>query len=267
MSDGWRPTTIRRFVASYPTSTNVVRVDTDAGEGFLKALGNPEGPHVLACELVGTMLAEWLGLPTLHHAVIPVTEDDEIPFANGALAAPGPAFITRAEDGLSWGGDAAAIGSSRRPADAARLVVLDTWIRNCDRYRPLPQLRVNRDNVFLANRAGGPAGLVLVAMDHSHSFTCGAPLSPRIGNLDSVRDRTVFGLFPEFEQFVERDAIAAAAVQLAEMRPGIADEMIAHVPREWEVEPAVRESWGTFIVDRARFLADNIGELIWPGNG
>jgi hypothetical protein len=41
-------------------------VETDAGEGFLKAMGNPESPHVLACELVGTLLAEWLGLPTLE---------------------------------------------------------------------------------------------------------------------------------------------------------------------------------------------------------
>ena len=63
----WRPTTIRRFIESIPTSTNVTRVDTDAGEGFLKPLGNPEGPQVLACDLVGTLLAEWLGLPTLCH--------------------------------------------------------------------------------------------------------------------------------------------------------------------------------------------------------
>lgn len=57
--DAWHPTIVRRFIESYPTSTNVARVDTDAGEGFLKPMGNPEGPHVLACELVGTMLAQW----------------------------------------------------------------------------------------------------------------------------------------------------------------------------------------------------------------
>jgi hypothetical protein len=60
----WHPQTIKRFVESVPSSTSVVRVETDAGEGFLKAMGNPEGEHVLACELVGTFLAEWLGLPT-----------------------------------------------------------------------------------------------------------------------------------------------------------------------------------------------------------
>jgi hypothetical protein len=30
------------------------RVDTDLGEGYIKALGNPEGPHILACELIGS---------------------------------------------------------------------------------------------------------------------------------------------------------------------------------------------------------------------
>jgi hypothetical protein len=53
----WNPTTIRRFVKSYPTSTNVIRVDTDAGECYLKTMGNPEGPHVLAC-VSGDPLAE-----------------------------------------------------------------------------------------------------------------------------------------------------------------------------------------------------------------
>ena len=101
----WQPRTILRFVRAFPTSTSVVRVDTDAGEGYLKALGNPEGPHVLACELVGTLLAEWLGLPTLEHALVWVTPEDEIPLAGGGLAAPGPAFITKAASGFSWGGD------------------------------------------------------------------------------------------------------------------------------------------------------------------
>src|SRR5580658_10417394 len=96
MSGGrWHPRTIRRFIRSIPTSTNVLQVDTDVGEGYLKAMGNPEGPHVLACELVGTILAEWLGIPTLEHALIQVTPDDELPFAKGGAATPGMAFITR----------------------------------------------------------------------------------------------------------------------------------------------------------------------------
>ncbi len=39
----WQPTEVRRFVRSVPSSTGVAVVITDAGEGYLKAIGNPEG--------------------------------------------------------------------------------------------------------------------------------------------------------------------------------------------------------------------------------
>lgn len=48
-------------------------MDTDEGEGFLKTLGNSEGPNVLACEWIGTLLADWFGLRTLEHSIIWVT--------------------------------------------------------------------------------------------------------------------------------------------------------------------------------------------------
>ena len=101
----WQPSTILRFVKSFPTSTNVVLVDTDEGEGYLKALGNPEGPNVLACEWIGTLLANWFGLRTLEHAIIWVTPEDNIPLVNGTLALQSPAFITRKISAFPWGGD------------------------------------------------------------------------------------------------------------------------------------------------------------------
>jgi hypothetical protein len=146
----WQPRVIQRFVEVISRSTRVMRVDTDAGEGYLKALGNPEGPQVLACELVGTLAAEWLGVPTLDSAVVTVTAEDELPMGEGRMAGVGPAFITRAEKGIAWGGDEDALRGIGNPEAVSGLVVLDTWIRNCDRYRPEPQWRVNRDNVYLS---------------------------------------------------------------------------------------------------------------------
>ncbi len=68
----WQPTEIRRFVRSVPSSTGVAVVISDAGEGYLKAIGNPEGEHVLACEWVATHLARWFGLPTFDFTLIEV---------------------------------------------------------------------------------------------------------------------------------------------------------------------------------------------------
>jgi hypothetical protein len=161
VADGpWQPSRILRVVEALPTGSNVVRVETDRGEGFLKALGNRAGPHVLACELVGTQLARWLKLPTLDFALVNVSDDLAFQFANGNLALPGPAFITRAEDGFSWAGDPRELDQLHNPQDLGRLVVFDTWTRNCDRYMPREGRppRINRDNVFLAReglRAGG----------------------------------------------------------------------------------------------------------------
>jgi len=262
--DVWRPRTIHRFIRSFPTSTNVVRVETDAGEGYLKALGNPEGPHVLACELVGTLLAEWLGLPTLEHAIVWVTAEDELPLVGGGLAAAGPAFITKAENGFPWGGDEAALRRIRNPQDISRLVVLDTWIRNCDRHRPQPNLRVNRDNVFLAWETDPERGLVLKAMDQTHAFTCGRELTQRVSHLDEIGDATIFGCFPEFQPFLDREEVDTITLRLGQMDGTQATGFVACVPTEWQVEEAVRDAWGRFIVERAAFVAANMVSWLWP---
>lgn len=61
----WNPKLIRRVASVFPSGTSVVEAVTDAGAGYVKFLGNPEGPHVLATEYVGTRLASEMGLPTL----------------------------------------------------------------------------------------------------------------------------------------------------------------------------------------------------------
>lgn len=75
---------------------------TDAGRSYIKAMGNPEGPHALACEYVGTQLARWFGLRTFDFALMNLEEIDEIPLDKGRLAMPGPAFVSRAEQGATW---------------------------------------------------------------------------------------------------------------------------------------------------------------------
>jgi hypothetical protein len=80
-----------------------------------------------------------------------VTDTDELPFAKGGLAKPGPAFITRAETGASWGGSEAELKKLVNPHDLARLMVFDTWIRNRDRHPPPGSAwQPARRNVFLS---------------------------------------------------------------------------------------------------------------------
>ena len=122
----WQPTTVRRVDKVLKTSMNTARITTDEGSAYIKAMGNPEGSHVLACELVGTMLDGWFGLSTLEFAIIQLDSIDEIPFHNGKYSKPGPAFITREIQGRPWGGGESELALLINSEEITRLVLFDT---------------------------------------------------------------------------------------------------------------------------------------------
>jgi hypothetical protein len=261
--DGWAPTTFRRFVRSFGSALGTAFVETELGFGYLKGLGNPEGPHALACELVGSCLAEWLGAETLDFSLMQITPDDEIPFPSGGRVTPGTAFVSRAEQSaFPWGGEGGILERVTNPQMFTQLVVLDTWTRNCDRRAP-DGSRVNLDNVLLVQYSEPPRQLKLLAMDFTHAFTCGQQLSRRLSNIENVRDTKLFGLFPEFEAFLDRAEVRRCATKLAEFNATIGEEILGRIPVEWEVSNEVRSVWTKFLIERAQFLAEHIEELIW----
>ncbi len=102
----WQPHAIRRVVGLKQTGTEVVEVVTNEGPGFVKFLGNPEGPHVLAAEFVGTRLAGAMGLPILDWHVFQFDGVPEIRLPSGAFAQAGSAWSTRKVEGFVWSGHA-----------------------------------------------------------------------------------------------------------------------------------------------------------------
>lgn len=261
----WQPKVIRRFVKSAATATEVVVVETDQGRGYLKALGNKSGPHALACEWVGTNIAKLLGLQTLDFSIIEIAEDDEIPLASGKLALPGPAFITRAEKGTPWGGKASELEKIANSEDVGRLVLLDTWVLNCDRYpADLTARKPNRDNVFLS-RASAPRGRFLIkAIDHTHCLTSGRELNVSIAHIDIVRDQRLYGLFPEFEPLLVRSEVTRAISDLRTIRRPDIQAIVDGIPSAWQVNAPTREALVNFLCDRAAFLSENFVSLLWP---
>lgn len=266
MASNWTPLTIHRWIDSFPTSSCVALVQTDAGPGYLKALGNGEGPHILACELVGTRLAMWLKLPTFEYAIIPVTRNDEIWFHNGESARPGPAFITKATRGDVWSGGVADLRKVENREAISRLVVFDTWTLNCDRFSKRENAskpRIKRDNVFLS-ASSNPGRFRLVAMDHTCCFTCGGELTKRLAFDATVKDARVYGLFPEFRDFLDRSEIEAAVRDLRTIERTVVEPMVNDIPNEWEVGPEAKSALVELIVQRASFVADTIIKAIWP---
>ena len=269
----WKPTTIRKFIKGFPTSACTALVETDAGQGYLKAMGGPEGPHTLASEIVATQLAYWFGLSTFDWAIIQVDDIDEIPFVDKAgnqtgLAKPGPAFITRAESGMSWGGENGDLKLLENPEDISRLIVFDTWVLNCDRYsksldNPLPCVRINRDNVFFSQEAS-EGHFLLKAMDHTHCFSCGREWTKKLAHLDKTQDSRVFGLFPEFREFLDQDVIIQATGHLKTINVGIVKDFTQIVPKEWDVKKQAMDALIDLIVKRAAFLAESLTSKLFP---
>lgn len=271
--ENWNPRRVERFIRGFPTSAKTALVETDAGPGYLKAMGTSEGLQTLASEVVATQLAKWFGLSTLDWAIVEVDEFVDIPFVDASgnqigKGEVGPAFITRAVEGITWSGGTRELDLLINPEDISRMVVFDTWVLNCDRRAPFDsetnrRRKPNRDNVFLSEDA--PAGQFrLMAIDHTHCFTCGREWTPRLANVDKMKDARLFGVFPEWRPYLRRAEIKIAAEQLLTISRQIVDEMVAKIPLGWNVSDKTRAAIVDLITGRAAFLAGSIEKAIWP---
>jgi hypothetical protein len=219
---------------------------------------------VLATDWVGTHLAKWLGLCTFEIAILTLTADDDFELARGYKAAPGPAFASRAVEGSPWSGSEADLDLLVNSGSISRLLVFDTWVLNCDRHFHDPTGRKpNFDNVFLSSE-GLPVGKRrLIAMDHGLCFIrSGDDLTPKLSNIDKIKDSNLYGLFPAFKDRLDSREIADAVSVLSTMNNDIATEMISTVPPEWEVSANARDAWAELITRRAAFVADNVEDWI-----
>jgi hypothetical protein len=265
MSATWHPRLIRRLVAVKETGTEVAEVVTDQGAAFVKFLGNREGPHVLAAEFIGTGLAALMGLPVLDWSILTYDGIPEIRLPSGSLAKAGSAWCTRRVEGFVWSGDAADLKEIENPMDLAKLVLLDQWTLNCDRYRPVPPpVRKNLHNVFFSREAETNAKMRLLAMDHTHILTCGSPFRGDMARLAKVRDETAYGLFPEFVPWIRREDAFAAVEAMKAVDPEAIRAIIREIPADWEVEEDHRRALIDFLLDRRNWLAPRFVSVLFP---
>jgi len=263
VTNPWSPTRIRWVDRVLGTSTGAARVETDQGPAYVKMLGNPEGAQALFCEWVGTRAAAWLELPTFEVAVVDVTEAGLITYVDGTASQAGPAFAARAESGNPWGGTEEELDVVENPDALSGLIVLDTWLLNCDRFRPeADHTRRNTRNVFLTERDAGKGKLRVVAMDHTHCFTCGSSLTTAIRSIDRVQDARIYGHFPEFQPFVTHEAVRQFCARLGSLTKAVAGSFVAGAPRAWDIRDDVRAALVDFLADRAAFLAPRLRAML-----
>jgi hypothetical protein len=137
---GWRPTTFLRFEIALDTSMGTARLVTDAGPAYIKALGNRQGPHPLACEWVGTQVARWFMVELGQHCHTHI-----IPRLKKVIDGQDPGAVTEAT-GCKRG------GGFRYYTLALSLLQKDRWgqwVRRC--------ARSNCNNSRRTSGANGPA--------------------------------------------------------------------------------------------------------------
>ena len=261
----WKPTEVLWFKRTVDSSTSVAHVETDAGPAYLKALGNPEGPHALVRELIGVQVAETLGLPTFDWALLTIGEIDEIPLTDGTYAEPGPAFVTRHCPGEPWNGDRKQLRALGNPGDITRLMMLDTFLLNADRCPPDGMERnPNRDNVFLSWMGRPSEKPRLVAMDFTHCLGGGRELGAWLKRIDCVKDDRVYGCFPAFREFLKIEVRDAVLEALKHLHSNTVDDMVKAVPREWQCDESTRLAVGEFLKRRANFMVGHLEQIGFP---
>jgi len=254
----WHPAEIRFVETVRDTSMKIVIAETDAGKAYIKPMGGcADGPHPLACELVGTRLAACLGLPVLDHSVFALGDlDVEMIREEGGRAEAGPAFATRAIEAEPWGGSAGELKHVVNLNIVTRLVVMDTLCLNWDRCPPRnDDRRPNYDNVLLVpDRPKDPA-VRLLPIDYGECFSRSRTLSPQIAVIERVKSPAVYGLFEPFEEHLSEEEARAAQKLLAELGQQKIEAIVDEIPGEWDVEKKTRAALVKLICGRAAFLS------------
>lgn len=147
------------------------------------------------------------------------------------------------------------------------MVVFDTWTLNCDRHHPEPAVRrPHYDNVFLSEERASSGRFWLVAMDHTHCFTCGHDLNEQIAGIQHIKDDRVYGLFPGFRDAVRahRPEVRSALQYLGTFDRNTCQRIADSIPAQWEVSPEARQALCDLICQRAAYVADNIEQWLAP---
>ncbi len=151
------------------------------------------------------------------------------------------------------------------PEAISWLVVFDTWIQNPDRHPPdLATRQPHRDNVFLSGEGATPGRFRLIAMDHTECFFIPnhRDLTGHIATIEHIKDEGIYGLFPEFTPLVQMTELQAAAARLRALDEATVGNILAAIPSAWVMSGPARTALKELILQRAKYVADTVGDRV-----
>src|SRR5262249_55680933 len=238
MADGiWNPTKYRQSIRPVVNSSSlVIRIQTDDGEAFLKAIHSELiCPEVLGCEWLGTHLAKRFGLQTFQISRIPIRGGDNVRLKKQSrtiLAKAGPAIVTKSETGKDIWTTKTIKSEILNPDDVNRLIVFDTWMRNCDRYLGTTggsRRWDNPRNIFISENPDGTN--VLKVIDHGYILTCGHPIDPGLRHKEC--EQKIYGLFPQFVPMISCRRVNEISKELSTVQTSMWDDLLSEIPHQW----------------------------------
>lgn len=248
----WQPTAVERVTRVLSSSTRPLIAVTDKGPAIIKYIDKRAGNDALIGELVCGELANMMGLKTPDFAILSIPEF-VISHEGHALVASGPAFASKWTEATALSPRSTLLQKLRRPDDVAKLVVLDTWIRNKDRFSA-PSSGANGvenyDNVLLKR---DKRMVELLIIDHSHALS-ETTIEDELGQ-PWVDEEAIYGLFEEFEPFLTHKSVNAALTKIVEIDQAWIRQVCASVPRQWGMTDGLADRLSSCLAQRGRKLA------------
>lgn len=248
----WQPHAIERVTRVLDTNTKPLLAVTDEGLAVVKFIGNPAGLDALVCELIGSELANMIGLQTPDFAIYDIPEL-ELPNNAWLQVDPGPAFFSRWDQtATSLSPDSVLLKKLRQPEDLAKLVVLDTWLRNKDRFDEAGDdgyENVNFDNVLLRP---DKRKVQMLVIDWTHAIA-ETTLEDDLSQ-GWVDEQKVYGMFPQFAPFVTLELVQQALECVNKIDPDEIQGICRGVPPDWGMTQNLADRLSTYIIERGKKL-------------
>ncbi|EHS52046.1 hypothetical protein PDO_4922 [Rhizobium sp. PDO1-076] len=249
-------------IQTLETSAQVVKASlVDGSVLFLKGPPPVEGDTMLLREWIGTGIAEKMGLPTLDYGYIRSPDIVAHHLARLSHLRTDVIFASHEATGFAWDRSITQLSVVRNVEDFTTLVVLDTLLRNADRYfiRSNGVPHENSANVFIRLDQAGNG--TLMAIDHTHVLGSDAVLQSGAAS-DKVSDPAVYGMFPEFRQHIDLDVLSTTLDQVNGWSRDDLVELAMTTPPEWGMSAGRAELIGDFLEARVAYIVNNLNALI-----
>jgi hypothetical protein len=274
MPDGyavWGPSSISIPGPAVNSATRPVPVSTNAGDAFLKPMWPDIPANLLAREMIGLRLAQAIGLDAPACCVYELGMGETVRDMAGNECDDGPALLVQSIPWANWDGTPEGLSPISNKRDLAGLVVLDTWLRNCDRYPPIATGRAvptpsdgNLQNVALSPDTEKRHAFRVRAVDFSNTLHPGVDLDPLQLGPDAVADPGVYGLFPPFRALIKPVHVDSVVARLDSLSTQAIRGILEGVPQLWWPKPDCRAAVESFVLQRREMVRTKVKVLLGP---